>query len=254
MQAIADDPECATEDEFELTGVSARSSATRGPCATPPATLIGRIDRDPRDHRRARGRARSSPSSSRPSRTSCAPRSRASSASSSCCCTTTSTKPTSKRYLTDGPRRGAAPHGADRRLPRRPADRGRALHARARVVRARRVARRSRSSSTRPSPRAPPRVRVPDEPLAMVGDRDRIGQVISNLLSNAIKYSPARRHRDDHGDAARGLRPRLHPRHGPGHPRRPAEAGLQALLPRRTPPTRARSAAPASGSRSARRS
>ncbi len=30
-----------------------------------------------------------------------------------------------------------------------------------------------------------------DEPLAMVGDRNRIGQVISNLLSNAIKYSPA---------------------------------------------------------------
>ena len=30
-----------------------------------------------------------------------------------------------------------------------------------------------------------------DEPLAMVGDRNRIGQVIANLLSNAIKYSPA---------------------------------------------------------------
>ncbi|HEY3613140.1 MAG TPA: response regulator [Gaiellales bacterium] len=29
-----------------------------------------------------------------------------------------------------------------------------------------------------------------DEPLAMVGDRNRIGQVIANLLSNAIKYSP----------------------------------------------------------------
>jgi signal transduction histidine kinase/CheY-like chemotaxis protein len=29
------------------------------------------------------------------------------------------------------------------------------------------------------------------EPLAMVGDRNRIGQVIANLLSNAIKYSPA---------------------------------------------------------------
>ena len=32
---------------------------------------------------------------------------------------------------------------------------------------------------------------APAEPLAMVGDRNRIGQVIANLLSNAIKYSPA---------------------------------------------------------------
>ena len=32
---------------------------------------------------------------------------------------------------------------------------------------------------------------APEEPLAMVGDRNRIGQVIANLLSNAIKYSPA---------------------------------------------------------------
>jgi CheY-like chemotaxis protein len=31
---------------------------------------------------------------------------------------------------------------------------------------------------------------LPDQPLAMVGDRNRIGQVIANLLSNAIKYSP----------------------------------------------------------------
>jgi signal transduction histidine kinase/CheY-like chemotaxis protein len=30
-----------------------------------------------------------------------------------------------------------------------------------------------------------------EEPLAMVGDRNRVGQVIANLLSNAIKYSPA---------------------------------------------------------------
>jgi CheY-like chemotaxis protein len=30
-----------------------------------------------------------------------------------------------------------------------------------------------------------------DEPLGMLGDRNRIGQVIANLLSNAIKYSPA---------------------------------------------------------------
>jgi len=32
---------------------------------------------------------------------------------------------------------------------------------------------------------------VPDTPLVVNGDRDRIAQVIGNLLSNAIKYSPA---------------------------------------------------------------
>jgi signal transduction histidine kinase/DNA-binding response OmpR family regulator len=32
---------------------------------------------------------------------------------------------------------------------------------------------------------------TPEGPLAMVGDQNRIGQVISNLLSNAIKYSPS---------------------------------------------------------------
>jgi CheY-like chemotaxis protein len=32
---------------------------------------------------------------------------------------------------------------------------------------------------------------APDSPLVMVGDRNRVGQVIANLLSNAIKYSPA---------------------------------------------------------------
>jgi signal transduction histidine kinase len=32
---------------------------------------------------------------------------------------------------------------------------------------------------------------LPDEPLIVDGDRDRLAQVIGNLLSNAIKYSPA---------------------------------------------------------------
>ena len=31
---------------------------------------------------------------------------------------------------------------------------------------------------------------LPDEPLVVDGDRDRISQVVGNLLSNAIKYSP----------------------------------------------------------------
>src|SRR5262249_30939565 len=31
---------------------------------------------------------------------------------------------------------------------------------------------------------------LPDEPLIIDGDRDRLAQVVGNLLSNAIKYSP----------------------------------------------------------------
>jgi signal transduction histidine kinase len=31
---------------------------------------------------------------------------------------------------------------------------------------------------------------VPDGPLLLLGERDRLAQVIANLLSNAIKYSP----------------------------------------------------------------
>lgn len=32
---------------------------------------------------------------------------------------------------------------------------------------------------------------LPDEPLPVLADRDRVSQVVANLLSNAIKYSPA---------------------------------------------------------------
>ncbi|HEV8686750.1 MAG TPA: ATP-binding protein, partial [Gaiellaceae bacterium] len=34
-------------------------------------------------------------------------------------------------------------------------------------------------------------LRTPDEPLRVVGDRERLTQVLANLLSNAIKYSPS---------------------------------------------------------------
>ena len=99
MQTIADDPECATQDEFELAGVRRAFQRHTGPVRDSAGELIGRIIviREITAEREA-ARAQVA-SSSRPSRTSCARRSRASSDSSSCCCTTTSTRPTSERYL-----------------------------------------------------------------------------------------------------------------------------------------------------------
>ncbi len=63
-----------------------------------------------------------------------------------------------------------------------------------------------------------------------------------------------RRHRDDHGDAARGLRARAGQRLRPRHPGRASRRRSSRASSASTPPTRARSAARASGSRSATRS
>ena len=133
----------------------------------------------------------------------------------------------------DDPQRGAAPHGARRRLPRRAEDRGRPLHARTRVVRARRAARargrallgavREPQAGVRRRRRAARDGRRPQPHRA--GDREPALQRDQVLAR--------RRHRDDHGDAARGLRARAGERLRPRHPRRAAGAGLHALLPRR---------------------
>ena len=47
---------------------------------------------------------------------------------------------------------------------------------------------------------------APDEPLTIVGDRKRIGQVIANVLSNAIK-TRRRRLGQGHGDGSRRICP-----------------------------------------------
>ena len=71
------------------------------------------------------------------------------------------------------------------------------------------------------------------EPLAMVGDRNRITQVIANLLSNAIKYSPAGGTVTITATSARGFARVCVSDAGRGHPGRPAGAGLHEVLPRR---------------------
>ena len=44
---------------------------------------------------------------------------------------------------------------------------------------------------SRQSEEHPCELTVPDEPLVVIGEPERIAQVVSNLVSNAIKYSPA---------------------------------------------------------------
>jgi len=77
-----------------------------------------------------------------------------------------------------------------------------------------------------------------EEPLAMVGDRNRVGQVIANLLSNAIKYSPAGGTVTITATPREGFARVQVTDTGLGIPGQSAGPGLHALLPRRLLDTR----------------
>ncbi len=134
----------------------------------------------------------------------------------------------------DHPQRGAAPDRARRRLPRRAEDRGRAA-SRSRSSRSSSASCSSTRSSCSRRSRASHELEFAavDEPLAMVGDRNRIGQVIANLLSNAIKYSPAGGTVTITATPREGFARVQVTDSGLGIPAVAAGAGLHALLPRR---------------------
>ena len=74
---------------------------------------------------------------------------------------------------------------------------------------------------------------VPDTPLPVMGNADRLRQVIGNLLSNAIKYSPQGGLVQVTASDARRCGPIRGPRRGNRHPDGAAAKNLYKVLPRR---------------------
>ena len=232
MATIAADPHCATQDDFELADVRRAFQRHTGPVRDSAGELIGRIiviREITAEREAARLKSELVATVSHELRT-----------------PLTGVlgfaellmhhgldDDTRQALPADDPQRGAAADGARRRLPRRAEDRGRALHPRARVVRARRAAR----------ARGRALLRAVGEPQARVRGRGRAaGDGRRPQPRRAGDRQPALqrhqvlargRHRHHHGDAPRGLRARAGDRHRPRHPGRPAGAGLHALLPRR---------------------
>ena len=78
-------------------------------------------------------------------------------------------------------------------------------------------------------------VEIDHAPLAVIGNPDRLRQVIGNLISNAIKYSPQGGVVEVSADRENGC-VRVEVRDaGHGHPAQPAAADLYEILPRRRP-------------------
>ena len=158
METIAADPDCATQDDFELADVRRAFQRHTGPVRDSAGELIGRIiviREITAEREAARLKSELVATVSHELRT-----------------PLTGVlgfaellmhhdldDDTEPALPADDPQRGAAPDGARRRLPRRAEDRGRALHARARVVRARRAARARGRALRRAVDEPPARVR-----------------------------------------------------------------------------------------------
>ena len=90
------------------------------------------------------------------------------------------------------------------------------------------------------------RLDLPEEPVEVTGDEQRLHQVVTNLLTNARKLHPGRHHRHRLArDAARRLR---RPRRRPRLPARARRTTPSSGSPAATPPHPGHGAAPASAS------
>ena len=207
METIAADPDCATRDDFELADVRRAFERHTGPVHDSAGELIGRIiviREITAEREAARLKSELVATVSHELRT-----------------PLTGVLGFAELLMhhdldddtrpplpADDPQRGAAPDGARRRLPRRAEDRGRALHARARVVRAGSAARARGRDLRRAGHESPARVRDARR-AARDGRRPqphRAGDRQPALERDQVLAR--RRRRDDHGHPARGLRPR----------------------------------------------
>jgi signal transduction histidine kinase/DNA-binding response OmpR family regulator len=190
MQAIADDPDCSTEDEFELTGAGRAFQRHTGPVRDAAGELIGRIvviREVTAEHEAARLKSELVATVSHELRTPLA----GVLGFVELLLHHEVDEPTSKRYL-------KTVHGEALRLTGliddfldvQRIEAGRFTLALESFELGALLTDQIELYSAQSSRHALV-FDLPDEPLAMVGERDRVGQLVSNLLSNAIKYSPA---------------------------------------------------------------
>ncbi len=232
MQAISDDPECSTQDRFELEDVGRAFERTTAPVHDSAGGLLGRIivvREVTAEHEAARLKSELVATVSHELRTPLTgvlgfaellmhkdvdPDARAA-------------------LRAHDPRRGQAADGARRRLPRPAEDRGRALHARARAVRARRAARAPDPAVLRTVGRTPPDAHGAGRGGAH-GRRPqphRAGDGEPALERHQVL--PCRWRGDRHHRDAARLLAHQRDRRRRRHPGRPAAARVHEVLPRR---------------------